>query len=491
MTSRTIAGRYRVEREVGRGGMGSVWLCRDERLGRDVAIKEVGPRPGETIPHLARAMREARSSAALNHPHVVAVYDAVEEDGHVWLVMEYIPGRTLSQIVAEEGPIAPERAAWIGAQVADGLTSAHDRGTVHRDVKPGNILVSVEDRAKISDFGIARTLGEEKLTQSGLMSGTPAYLSPELARGEDPSLASDVWALGASLYAAVEGHAPYPDDPNLIAVLNTIATQHPTPPAQAGVLEEPIGKMMDPDPTARWTMRECAHVLRRIGGPPGPEGTRQQAAVASLVASSEPTPVPSPMPEPAQSTPEPPPARSRPHRRVGRVLLLLGGLAALIAVVATGILLLDLGGDDNPGAEPSESAGQTPDRQDTDPTRTPDATTPPPQDPTTSASDPSPANAGAATGFVADYYSVVPEDTNTGWSLLTPEFQAEIGRDSNNGFWATIDSVTVDDVESAGRNQVLTTLTFASDGSTEQEVHRISLERAGDSFLVADDELVG
>src|SRR6476619_5601272 len=133
MPPEIIAGRYRVEREVGRGGMGSVWLCRDEVLGRDVAVKQVGHLPGESTPNLARALREARSSAALNHRHVVAVYDAFEEDAHVWLVMDYVPGRTLSEILAQEGPLTPARAAHLGAQVADGLAAAHARGTVHRD----------------------------------------------------------------------------------------------------------------------------------------------------------------------------------------------------------------------------------------------------------------------------------------------------------------------------------------------------------------------
>ena len=227
MPPETIAGRYRVEREVGRGGMGSVWLCRDELLGRVVAVKQVGRLPGESTPDLARAMREARSSAALNHRNVVAVYDAIEEGDHIWLVMEYVPGRTLSQIVAADGPLPPERAAWIGAQVADGLAAAHARGTVHRDVKPGNILVTDDDVAKISDFGIARTHGDATLTQSGMVTGTPAYFSPELARGDEASPASDVWALGATLYAAVEGHGPYPDQPNALALLSTIAAERP------------------------------------------------------------------------------------------------------------------------------------------------------------------------------------------------------------------------------------------------------------------------
>src|SRR3712207_4050881 len=145
MAAQTIAGRYHVLRAVGRGGMGTVWLCADDVLGRQVAVKEVGTLPGETTLDLARALREARSSAALNHRNVVAVYDAVEEGDRIWLVMEYVPGRTLAEIVAQDGPLPPSRAVWIGAQVADGLAAAHGRGTIHRDVKPGNILVTGDD----------------------------------------------------------------------------------------------------------------------------------------------------------------------------------------------------------------------------------------------------------------------------------------------------------------------------------------------------------
>ena len=177
MPPEVIAGRYRVEREVGRGGMGQVWLCRDELLGRLVAVKQVGHPPGESAPDLARAMREARSSAPLSHPNVVSIFDAIDEGDRIWLVMEYVPGRT-SPSSRPRRRLTPERAARIGAQVADGLAAAHSRGTVHRDVKPGNILVTDKDGAKISDFGISRTTGDPTLTQSGLMSGTPAYFSP-------------------------------------------------------------------------------------------------------------------------------------------------------------------------------------------------------------------------------------------------------------------------------------------------------------------------
>src|SRR3954453_16601328 len=240
MPPEVIAGRYRVQRAVGRGGMGTVWLCRDDLLGREVAVKQVGVLPGESVPDLARALREARSSAALNHPHVVSVYDAIEADDHIWLVMEYVPGHTLSQLIAQEGRLDPARAASIGAQVADGLAAAHARGTVHRDVKPGNILVD-GDVAKISDFGIARTEGDAQLTRSGLLTGTPLYFSPELARGADPSPAADVWALGATLYAAVEGAPPVTDRGNPIATLAAIAQTPPPRPQHAGFLTDAIG----------------------------------------------------------------------------------------------------------------------------------------------------------------------------------------------------------------------------------------------------------
>ena len=183
MPPEKIAGRYHVESVVGHGGMGSVWLCTDELLGRKVAVKQVGTLPGETTLDVARALREARTSAALQHRNVVSIYDAVEEGDRIWLVMEYVPGRTLAQILADEGSIPPERAVWLAEQVAEGLAAAHARGTVHRDVKPGNILVTADDVAKIGDFGIARTTGDPGSTRAGLVTGTPAYFSPEVAQG--------------------------------------------------------------------------------------------------------------------------------------------------------------------------------------------------------------------------------------------------------------------------------------------------------------------
>src|SRR6476620_4042478 len=242
-----IGGRYRVGRAIGQGGMGTVWLCRDETLQRDVAVKQVGLLPGQSVTDSARALREARSSAALSHRNVVTVFDVVEEHDAIWLVMEHVPSRSLSEIIKQAGPLDP-------AEVADGLAAAHAAGTMHRDVKPGNVLIREDGVAKISDFGIARNTADPALTQSGFLTGTPSYFSPELARGAAPSPASDVWALGATLYAAVEGRSPYKAQTNPVAVLHEIASQQPSAPRRADFLEPVLLRMMDRDPGSRWSM---------------------------------------------------------------------------------------------------------------------------------------------------------------------------------------------------------------------------------------------
>ena len=264
MQPQLIAGRYRVLRAIGRGGMGTVWLCRDQVLGREVAVKQIGALPGESATETKRAMREARSAAALNHPNAVAVYDVVDHDSRPWLVMEYVEGQTLADEISRDGHLSPQRVADIGAQLAGALARAHERRIVHRDIKPGNVLIDKAGRPKISDFGIARGHGDEQLTQVGFITGTPGYLSPELARGGDPHPASDVWALGATLYTAVEGQPPYEPRSNPIALLRAIATERPRPMTHAGVLAPAIDAMMYEDPARRWDMATSAKRLGRI-----------------------------------------------------------------------------------------------------------------------------------------------------------------------------------------------------------------------------------
>ena len=461
MSPRTIAGRYVVERAVGHGGMGTVWLCRDEVLSRDVAVKEVGSMPGESKSDLARALREARNSAALNHRNVVSIYDAVEDGDQNWLVMEYVPSRNLAEIVAEDGPMSPERVAWIGAQAADGLAAAHQRGTMHRDVKPGNILVTEDDHVKISDFGIARTHGDTQLTQSGIVTGTPAYFAPELAKGEDPTIAADVWALGATLYATVEGRLPYPDHNNAIALLTQIASEPPPQPKLAGFLADPIGRMMDPDPSTRWTMADAAHTLHRLheqhaakssgpgtvslGAPlveaepdeePAPETASENSVVQDDDVTTEDAPPDDgpateasapPEPEsartaPALASPDLPPARTEERDGRGRRAAMVAGVVALVVLAGAGALLLNDRDEDPSTADEPTSAAST------DSGKSNDQDSPDAADPT--ASGGTEGAAGTATSFVEDYYSNLPAGHPNG---LGPALALHAGR--GRGIW--------------------------------------------------------
>lgn len=471
-----IAGRYRVRHAVGRGGMGTVWLCHDEVLGRDVAVKQVGRLPGESLSDTARALREARSSAALNHHNVVSVFDVVEDKDENWLVMEYVPSRTLAEIIREDGPLTPQRAARIGAQVADGLAAAHAHGTVHRDVKPGNVLVGKGDLTKISDFGIARPAGDSQLTQTGLLTGTPTYFSPELARGGDPSPASDVWALGATLYAAVEGRPPYPEQRNALSLLTVIASEPPRPSSQAGVLTEPLARMLDPNPASRWSMADAAHALRRLadGQPPGVDD-RETAVIAA--------PVPGP------SAPSGPVAAEPDHedRPRTRPLPWLVAVLALLAVAGAGYLMLGAGGGETPAAAPQDSTSSPPGTErSTRPSESKSAepsprSTPPPKD-----------AAAAKVRFVETYFATVPDDTDAGWDQLAPSMQQEVGRDDYEAWWGSIDSVEATDVTPvAGEPAVNVVLTYSfDDGRVVEERQLIRLQPTGGEYLVAGDEVL-
>ncbi|WP_181009939.1 serine/threonine-protein kinase [Ornithinimicrobium sufpigmenti] len=285
-----VAGRYRIRRTLGKGGGGHVWLAHDEKLGREVTLKRVSGE-ADTEVLLTRGFREARTSATLAHENVVRVYDAFEHDGSPWIVMEYIPGPSLAELLEGDRRLPVDQVATIGAQLATALAAAHGAGILHRDVKPGNVLLRDERGrdAKLTDFGIARAEEDHQLTRTGFVSGTAAYFSPELARGEDPSPAADVWALGATLYYALEGRKPFPDRPNAVAQLHTIARDLPRPPEHAGPLTAVLAGMLDPDPDTRWDAARSARELEAVarGGrgpttwPGGGAGSAAAAAVAA------------------------------------------------------------------------------------------------------------------------------------------------------------------------------------------------------------------
>ncbi len=253
---RTVAGRYRITEEIGRGGMGVVWLARDEVLGRDVAVKEItfGPEvsPTERALLCERTLREARAAVRVDHPAVTRVHDVVEEDGKPWLVMEHVPSRTLLQLVQERGPLPPDVVARIGLDLLDAVAAAHREGVVHRDVKPDNVLVDDAGRAHLTDFGIATTTGDSSLTATGTVLGSPSYMSPERATGQQPQPQDDLWSLGATLYTAVEGRPPY-DRGEPMATLLAVVSDPPAPMVQAGPLQPVLEAMLARDPQQRPT----------------------------------------------------------------------------------------------------------------------------------------------------------------------------------------------------------------------------------------------
>jgi serine/threonine protein kinase len=515
MTPDLIAGRYQVLRPVGRGGMGTVWLCRDELLGREVAVKQIGALPGETATDTARALREARSSAALNHRNVVSVFDVVDtDDGKAWLVMEYVPSRTLGEIIRDEGRLEPRRAARIGVQVADGLAAAHASGTIHRDVKPGNILVGADDQAKISDFGIARGVDDTQLTGTGLVTGTPSYFSPELARGEDPGPESDVYALGATLYTAVEGHNPYPEQRNPIALLQKIAAEEPRPPSHAGPLFEAIERMMDRDPRSRWTMADAATSLRQVAEQRD-IGAEHTAVLSAPLASNEhragrgddgPDAVPAAAalgasPQPVAAEQPGGPAEDRDRGRRGLLPWLVAGAILVLGLFGGGYMMLSGASTDrSPQAAPQHSTSPRPSKEPSkEPSKSPTPTrsrtpspTPTPSPSRTPRQRAPQDTAAAMERSVSDYFALMPDNTDAGWERLSPSMQANVGRDNYEAWWNSVESVDLQQTDALeGSRQVDIVITYnLKDGRAKQERQRLTLDRSAGSYLIADDEVL-
>ncbi|WP_345799985.1 protein kinase [Microbacterium sp. AZCO] len=263
--SALVADRYRLVRMLGAGGMGVVWEAWDERLHRTVALKMLRTQPESTDAERQvatdRAMREARITAGLHHPHAVTVFDVVEHDGQPCIVMQLIESTPLSVLLREHGTFSPAETARIGAQIASALAAAHALKIVHRDVKPGNILIAADGSAMISDFGISHALGDATITATGLIHGTPAYLAPEAARGLPTSFASDVFSLGSTLYAMTEGEPPFGAEPNAIALLHKVARGGYPAPKHAGPLAPLLRRMLATQPKRRPTMSSVVESL--------------------------------------------------------------------------------------------------------------------------------------------------------------------------------------------------------------------------------------
>ncbi|MGJ5669850.1 serine/threonine-protein kinase [Rhodococcus aetherivorans] len=265
-----VAGRYRLVSKLGGGGMGAVWLAHDTLLDRDVAVKQVTSTvglPTEAAEEIRRrTLREGRIAARLTHEHAISMYDVALHSGEPWLVMEHLPSRSLAQVMNIADTLPPLEVAQIGTHIADALAAAHAAGIVHRDIKPGNILVAERGRelgtVKISDFGIARAKGDHD--RSGVITGTPAFFAPEVARGSDPTEASDVFSLGATLYTAIEGQPPFGIDPDSIALLHRVARAEIIPPTRTGPLTDVLLAMLEPDPARRPTMEQARDRLAAV-----------------------------------------------------------------------------------------------------------------------------------------------------------------------------------------------------------------------------------
>jgi serine/threonine protein kinase len=520
-----IAGRYRLSTRVGSGAMGVVWRAEDERLRRTVALKQVRL-PGEIDDQThdrayRRVMREGRLFARLHHPNAIAVFDVVDHADQPWLVMEYLPSQSLSEAVAAHGVLAPLAAASVGHQVAAALAAAHTAGIVHRDIKPGNVLLGPGGIVKVTDFGISRAIDEATVTSSGMMAGTPAYLAPEVARGAEADFRSDVYSLGSTLYAAVEGEPPFGQGENALAQLYRVATGEYTPPQRAGVLAPLLERLLADDPTRRPEMHQVRDELGHLaavdaetdewhetspssGGPtptvpPAPtDGVRELADMragaapgagtgqpgpphrVTVAAARPPTPPrlsASTTPVSTVSTPtggpgselrssehqDPPTDDGQKRRRRGR---LLGVGIAVVMLLVVVVVAVVLGTRSDGGATAGEAAPTTAGQ--------PGATG------TDQASAPGDGSATPGTGTpdqvaqqqaIIDYYALIPSNLPEGWQRLTPSYQQNTagGFAAYTRFWGSMRQTAVRGVSPGAGDTVDATVTYVYDGGRTSE----------------------
>jgi hypothetical protein len=469
---RLIAGRYRLGEQIGVGAMGIVWRARDERLRRTVAVKQLLPQPGldeqQASEARARAMREARIAARLQHPNVVIVYDVVEEDGEPWLIMEYVPSRSLATVLRAQGTLPPYQVADVGAQAAAGLAAAHAVGVVHRDVKPGNVLLGDDGVVKITDFGISRAVDDAVITATGLITGTPAYLAPELAKGSEPAPSSDVFALGSTLYAAVQGTPPFGLNENPLALLYTVAHGTVSPPPDGGPLTPVLMRLLCTAPNDRPTMRQAQQDLADLAA---------QRTLVSRAPVADPgrawtTPAAEPVAAPAsamvdllppdrQDKPDPPRARSRRRVRLAMVVVI-----ALLAVGAAVVVVDRAGrGGSVQAAGPSGAVAAPP-------------------APATSA--PSVVlSLATMRDLVTRYYGLLPGDPGGARQLLTAKFRTKITFGQFQGFYATIAHVVPSDFRQTGPNTITAVINFTPrHGATTHEPYRFTVVASNGALLI-------
>jgi len=495
-----IAGRYRLTSRLGSGAMGVVWQAHDERLHRTVAIKQLllpsGLSDIEADEANRRAMREGRITARLHHPHAIAVYDVVEHEDQPCLIMEYLPSRSLATVLSMQGVLLPEEVASIGSQIASALAAAHKAGIVHRDIKPGNVLLAEDGTVKITDFGISHAVGDVTVTATGILAGTPAYLAPEIAQGHSAGFPSDVFSLGSTLYTALEGTPPFGLNNNAIALLHHVASDEITPPRQSGPLTPLLLRLLQRNPEQRPTVHQAHDALATLaaslerpqGGPsaPAPAPPRNDPPV-TLVPTTQQTFIQSAPPEETTSSARPtgmdvtagrPPIEGEGDGWPGRRRLLAGVLVVVLLAAGALVTVLISHGkviDGNAANPPSISDG---------PTQSPQALpTPPGQGSTTQVIPPPTPAVPAVPGnpqdtpeqlqsAITDYYALMPENLPAAWVRLTANYQQNHagGFTGYQTFWNAVQRVTVFDVSAKQGGAVDATIQyFLKDGKVVEE----------------------
>ncbi|WP_414937841.1 serine/threonine-protein kinase [Amycolatopsis sp. cmx-11-51] len=454
---RRLADRFDLIEPVGGGSMGTVWRARDDNLERTVAVKELllphGQGEQKSDEAKNRALREARIAARLVHPHAITVFGVIDEQDRPWIIMEYLPSISLADKL-REGPMEVDDVIRLAIQLCSALAAAHRAGIVHRDIKPGNVLLGEDDTVKITDFGISRAMGDVQLTATGEISGTPAFLAPEVARGEDATSASDVFSLGATLYTALEGGTPYGTAENPIALLYRASSGEITPPVKSGILTPLLTRLLDVRPDSRPTMTEIERELRAL-------------------AAGEPTTL---------VAEEPPP-----KARKGMLIGVLAGFLVLAAVAAAVVVMITRGEDTPSDAAPppaSQSQAVTP--PPTSPEPPPSSSAPPSSSPPPSPSSSAPPPAQTPGQALAAYYTLIPGNLQAGFATLSDNFKRT--RDQSferySGYWKAYRSVTVSNVSESG-NTVTATLTYVTaSGGTKTGRETFELVQQDGRYLI-------
>jgi hypothetical protein len=368
LAHQVVADRYELLESVGRGGFGVVWRACDTLLQRHVAVKEIhipGFLDEEDRSGLRdKVLHEARAAARLDHPGAVTVFDVIDDEGNPVIVMELVEAPNLSELVAERGPLPPAEVARIGLDVLEVLVAAHERGIVHRDVKPGNVMVSESGRVRLGDFGVAAILDDPTVTSSGAVTGSPAYMAPEQATNKGARPESDLWSLGATMYFAVEGRPPF-DKGAALPTLASIVQDPPRPAENAGPLAPVLEGLLVKDPQARLPAAQLKDRLAGVAaaGGPAPAPRADDTAVFELdepVAEAAPVTV-------ADRRPAPPPPPAAPPRAPVRPAPLAGPRTArgrrpvgwvVAAVLVLGLVVAGLAMRNK--ATPSQTAGGAP-----------------------------------------------------------------------------------------------------------------------------------